>query len=442
MSFNIQVTPLSERQAMIKQRRDESNDSGEIIYDFRGDTYKPDRIKLPIDVPVYRMENCRTFSKQQAEVARNDFSKDFFEKGQESTAAQQVQHEILTEMFKGTESVTPITSVLETEGQRESLLITSSGVVVNGNRRLAAMRELYFKEREDGLAEKRFSHVSCDVLPADTNHDEIDDIEADLQARPQTKLEYDWIGDARLVRRQIEKGRSSTEVANRLRRSKRDIENVLQSLEEAELYLSQWINKPGEYDLLLDGQQIFRDLPKAIAKKDDNLQDACRAIAWSIYENRNKVSGRVYHLNPAFGDLAFKVLENLEEALDLNDASEIEVDLDDFAIAIDSEDDTKKNYKAIIEALRNESTKDKTSDILIDVCESTIELEKGLDNEKAPLKTLQNANQKILSIDINSAGFNTLSNILKQIESIRTALVKFETSIQKRQQNEKPNTIG
>ena len=149
---------------------------------------------------------------------------------------------------------------------------------------------------------------------------------------PKRSLDYDWIGDARLIRRQVGKNRSTKEVADRLRRNKSDIENVLQALDEADLYLSEWVKKPGEYDLLQDGQQIFGDLPKAIAKKDANIQNASRAIAWSLYENRDRVTGRVYRFNAAFGKLAPQVLDIPDDQLELaaND-KEDQVDDDDFA---------------------------------------------------------------------------------------------------------------
>ena len=441
MTYTIDHKPRAEREAMIAKRLEASNEFGETIYDFRSGSFTPKVISLPIEVPVYRMENCRTFSAQQTEIAREGRAKDFFEKGQELTTAQQAQHEILAKLAKqGTESVTPIISVLEKDGQRETILITSTGVVVNGNRRLAAMREL--KTHKDGSVDKRFTNIKCAVLPSDVTRDEIDDIEADLQARPQTKLDYDWIGDARLIRRQVGKGRSTKEVADRLRRSKPDIENVLQALDEADLYLSEWVEKPGEYDLLQDGQQIFGDLPKAIAKKDVNLQNASRAIAWSIYENRDKISGRVYRLNAAFGKLAPKVLEILEERLDLpvNDDDEA-FDDDDFAIDID-DDGTSKDYTPIIETLRDEGDDDDRITTLIDACETAIELDKGQKNEEAALRALAQVNSKVTGIDISAAGTSTLPAILKHVGSIRKNLDKIETSVKSRQDDGATDTKG
>ncbi len=433
MAFEIEIVPRSERETLIAKRLENSTEEGEPIYDFRGDKYTPKVIKLGINVPIYRMENCRTFSAQQSEMAVHGFEKDYFSKGREKSSVQQAQHEILTKLAKrGTTSVIPIIDVLKKDGQREAILISSTGVVVNGNRRLCAMRELY--RGNDGSVDERFSHIECAVLPSDTTPDEIDDIEADLQARPQTKLDYDWIGDAQLIRRQVGKGRTAKEVADRLRRSKADIENVLQALDEADLYLGEWAKKPGQYELISgDGEQIFADIPKQIAKKSIELQNASRAIAWSLFENRDKVTGRLYSLNIAFGKLAPQVLELLAEELDIDG---VEDDLgeyadDDFSIEIEV-DEGGVNYQPIIDALQNDETKDDAVQVLIDVCETAIERDKGFKSEKAALKTLSQANAKITGIDVSMAGESTLPAMKKQISAIRNGLTKIEERIELR----------
>ena len=433
MNYEVRVRPRSEREVLIKQRL-ENSDEYEEIYDFRGGSFSLKVISLPIDVPVYRMGNCRAFSAQQSEIAARDLPKNFFEKGQESSTVQQRQHQILLKLAKqGTSSVVPIIDVLRQETQRDKILITCTGIVVNGNRRLSAMRELY--RNKDGSVDERFGHVRCAVLPPDTTRDEVDDIEADLQAKQETKLDYDWIGDARLVRRQVNKGRTTKEVADRLRRSKADVENVLQALEEADLYLNEWVKKPGQYDLVAaEGQQIFGDIPKSIAKKDPSLQNASRAIAFSLFENRDRVSGRVYDLKSSFGKLAPKVLNLLQAQLIIdNNPADLDEDVeDDFAIDIENDEDTL-NYSSIIEALRNESTKEEAVSTLIESCETAIELDKGQKSEKAALKALSQAHTKLAGIDITLAGDDTLRAMLKQIESIKTILERMEEGIKKRQ---------
>lgn len=433
MSYEIKISPRAERETVISQRLAVSTEVGETIYDFRSGAYTPKVVSLPIDLPVYRMENCRTFSAQQSEIATEGLDKEYFTKGQELTTAQQAQHSILAKLARqGTSSVTPIISELDKDGQREAILVTSTGVVVNGNRRLAAMRELVRKS--DGSVDERFTHVRCAVLPQDTTRDEIDDIEADLQARPQTKLDYDWIGDARLIRRQVGKGRTPKQVADRLRRSKSDIENVLQALDEADLYLSEWVEKPGQYDLVAgEGQQIFGDIPKNISNKETNLQNASRAIAWSLFENRDRVTGRVYSLNAAFGRLAPNVLEMLSDQLELNDEGDDQSEEDDdFAFSIEGEE-SEKDYASIVEALRHEETKEDAVTVLIEACETAIELDKGQRNEKAALKALSQVNGKLAGVDVNTAGLGTLPAMLKQIETIRNVLIRIETAIEKRQ---------
>ena len=432
MPYTVSITPRSEREAMIKKRVEASQELGETIYYFRGDTFTPPVVSLPIGVPVYRMENCRTFSAQQTEIAREGLSKDFFDKGQELSTAQQHQHEILAKLAKDVpDSITPIDQVLAKDGQRDALLITHSGIIVNGNRRLSAMRELL--QLKTGLVDPRFENVRCAVLPPDITRDEVDDIEADLQGRPNTELPYDWIGDARMLRRQISKKRTSKQVADRLRRSKTDIDNIIQAFDEADLYLSEWLGKPGEYNFVKDGEQIFGDLPKAIAKKDANLQNASRAIAWSIYKNRDKISGRVYRLNPGFGKLAPKVLDILEERLDLPETEDGAVeDNDDFAIDIDGDNDDK-DFSRIIQALKDDTTIDETIGVLVGACETAIELDKGKKNEEAALKTLSLVNSKVRGTDVSTAGAKTLPAILKQIETIRAGLDKIEVAVEARQ---------
>ncbi len=437
MSYPVSIVPRSERLAVISQRYAVSEELGEPIYEFRGGIHRPKVIILPVDLPVYRMENCRAFSAQQTEIAREGLDKNFFAKGQEVLSAQTAQHKILAELArKGTESVTPIFDVLQKEGQRETILISSSGVVVNGNRRLSAMRELL--RQQDGSVDQRFEHVRCAVLPADTARDEIDDIEADLQARPETKLDYDWIGDARLIRRQVDRGRTTKQVADRLRRSRSEIENVLQALDEADLYLSEWLHKPGEYALVQEGEQIFGDIPKRISRQDSKLKDASRAIAWSIYDNRKKITGRVYRLNRAFGDLVPKTLELLENRLGLADDSDGEISKpadsagdNDFAVDIEDDPETP-DYSVIVRALRENNGGDEKIDALVDACETAIELDRGQKNEEAALKALGQVNSKVVGIDVTSAGKGTLPGILKQIHSIRSGLDKLEARVNKR----------
>jgi hypothetical protein len=296
--YIIQLTSRVEREARIRKARISPIDT-DTLYDFRNAPVKLPVIQLPIDVPIYRMENFRTFTDQSEIIKARKLAPDYFSSGQEVESVQQIQHGILARHarkgFK--DSVTPVIDVLRQQRQRYPILISSSGVVVNGNRRLAAMRDLL---AEDRVAYRHFNTVNCAVLPEDATVEEIVDIEASLQAQPETKLEYDWIGDAQLVARLVALHKSTAAVAARLNRSEKEIRNVLSALAEADLYLKEWAQAEGEYSRVAeDGEQLFKDLPKQLEGKDAGMQAASRAIAWTLFDNRATVPGRIYSFNPA-----------------------------------------------------------------------------------------------------------------------------------------------
>ena len=177
----------------------------------------------------------------------------------------------------------------------------------------------------------------------EASSDDIDDIEAALQARPQTKLDYDWVGEAQLIRRQLDKNRTFDHVASQLRRKETELKNLLQALEEAELYLSDWKKKPNQYGLVRDeGEQIFKDIAKQISSQEMDIKDASRAIAWSLFDNRDKLSGRVYGYNPAFGKLAPNVINSVAEELKITLTKTDKPDDEDLEIIIE-EDETAIN---------------------------------------------------------------------------------------------------
>jgi len=134
--YKIKLIPRSEREAVIR-KRSEATAETHTLWDFRGEKATLKVISLPIDLPVYRMANCRTYSEQEDAIAKEGLDKNYFSKGQELSTVQAAQHAILAKLAKKqAASVSAILDVLENEGQRDPILVTNTGVVVNGNRRL------------------------------------------------------------------------------------------------------------------------------------------------------------------------------------------------------------------------------------------------------------------------------------------------------------------
>lgn len=412
MSYVVKLTAPAERETII-EKACKNPIGSEAFYDFRSTKYDLPVIRLGIDLPVYRMENFRTYTDQHEYVAKEKKPANFFSNGQEIESVQQVQHQLLVRLAKKgvADSVVPVIDVLEKEGQREPILISASGVVVNGNRRLAAMREL------------AMTHLDVMVLPPDASVDEIVDIEASLQGRPETKLDYDWIGDGELINRLIGMGRTTKQVADQLHRGEKDIKNALQALSEVDLYLKEWAHAEGEYSRVSeDAEQLFKDLPKRLEGKDVNLAQASRVIAWSLFENREKLPGRIYDFNQAFGKLATDVLDRLASDLGLSttDGTYPEQSEDeDINFSIDFDDDEEAvSYDSIIDALKDEGTRDEAVDALIEAAQNAIEMEKGQKSGEAALRALSQANGKIASVDLSRATPDTYPKIKKQLDTI------------------------
>lgn len=422
------ISPV-ERIAAIKRAIEESNKK-EDFYDFRSSKVSLPVIRIPINVPIYRMENFRTFTDQKEYLTteNKNIEVDYFIKGQENESVQEVQHEILVKLAKKGKdnSVTPVIDVLRKSKQREPLLITANGIMVNGNRRLAAMRELSCEETLDA---KDFRHVDLMVLPSDATPEEILDIEASLQGKPETKLDYDWIGDAQLIKSQINIHKNAYDVSQRLNRSEKDIKNTLKALAEADLYLKEWANAEGEYSKVKDdAEQFFKDLPKHLEDKSASLENVSRIIAWSLFDNRKDLPSRIYDYNAAFGRLAEDVIKRLSDNLGIPTVSpEENNDDDDFLIDIEPEE-TESTYNAVIDALKDKSNKDAVAS-LIEVTIDAIEAAKGQKSGDAALKAVTQANSKLASIDISKANASTYSGIKKQLESIANITVKLNESI-------------
>ncbi len=436
MGYTVSIISRSEREARISKSL--LSPIGDFdFYEFRSKHSKLQKIRISIDVPVYRMENFRTFTDQAEYLTKEKKPSNFFAAGQEVESVQQVQHDMLARLARRgiAGSIVPVIDVLEREKQREPLLITRSGVVVNGNRRLAAMRELFFDEPGQN---SELSHADCAVLPADATAGEIVDIEAGLQAKQETKLAYDWIGDAQLMSRMVELHKDASDVARRLDRGEKEIRNSIQALAEADLYLKEWARAEGEYSRVREeAEQLFKDLPRRLEGKDAALQAASRAIAWTLFDNRDRLPGRVYDFNAAFGKLASDVMERISTELGVStEVVDKKESGDDFAVDFDS-DDTATSYEAVIELLKDPEIKDEAVDALIEASQNAIEAEKGQKSGEAALKAVGQAHAKLMAVDISRAVPGTHAAMRKQLEGIeqlaRLLIKKIDTYGQEQQ---------
>jgi hypothetical protein len=428
MTYQVKLQSAAGREAKIYasvMAREETRD----FYDFRNQKTKLPFIRVPEDLLIYRMENFRTYIEQREYVIREKKPLEYFLVGQENESVQQLQHEILAKLARRgvSDSVVPVINVLRTERQREPLLITHRGVVVNGNRRLAGMRELL---DEDAAVFADLAYADCLVLPPDATTSEIVDIEAALQAKPETRLDYDWIGDCLLIQRLLDLGKNVEQVADRLNRKPAEVRNSLAALTEANLYLKDWAKAEGEYSRVVDAEQLFNDLPGLIQGKEPALAEASRVIAWNLLENKNELSERLYAFNITIGKQAADVLDRVSSELGIPLEGAAAEDDGSFAVDVDATDGPS-SYQPIIDAFRDTARKDEAVESLIEACRDVVERERGKKSGAAALKAITAANTRLTEVDLGRADKTTYVGIEKQLDQITKRVTDLKETLVK-----------
>jgi hypothetical protein len=432
VTYIISVAPAAIREATIAELEKSSN-KAEPFYEYQNRMTDLKIIHIPLSLPVYRMANFRTRTAQQAYARRERKPTDYFSTGEENESAQQRQHEFLLKYAQeGREgSITPIIEVLKSEKQRQPILITQRGVVVNGNRRLAAMRHLYDTDADQF---REFSHIKCQLLPATATESEIVDVEVRLQMKQRTELDYDWINECIAVRELRDSGRTMRELVAMMNKKKVEIDDAINALTEADLYLSEWLNQPGNYEAVEDAKQLFFDIGENVFPKTGQEQELSRRIAWLLADRRGTLKRRVYDFKPMFGKKSDEVAAKLAErfALESEEDSASEDDNEDiFDVDIGGESSA---FKPLITLLDDLSRRDEVANELVDICEGIIALERDRRNGQMPLALIQQANGKLTEVDMTRASPESLGAIEKQLDAVQSNLERLRTYLE-RQRN-------
>lgn len=426
--YKVKLLSVAQREEQIRAAVEASIDSRD-FHEFRNQTTKLPLVRIPENVLVYRMENFRTYIAQHEYVRTQNSTPDFFKFGQESETAQQVQNDILEKLAKQgrSDSVTPVIDVLRKEGQREPLLITFRGVVVNGNRRLAGMRSLFTEDPAD------FSHleyIDCLVLPPDATASEIVEIEAALQAKPETRLDYDWIGDCQLIQKMLDLGKTIEQIGTRLNRKPAEISNSLAALVEANLYLKDWAGADGDFGRVVDSEQLFKDIPSLLQSKSAPQAEASRVLAWNLLENKKKLGVRLYAFNNVIAKHATQVLQQVTADLDLSSTSINDTKDDTFAVDFGS-DGGATSLAPLIDELRGGPRKEEATDCLVEACRDVLEAERSKSAQNAALKAVNAAMAKLGEVNLGAAERSTypaisngLDNILQRVNGLKSLLQK------------------
>lgn len=242
---------------------------------------------VSVDLPKYRLKNGRTAAAQIEYLATHSSTdREIFSKDPESDEAQAVQHSLL----KGMVNEEGLLDYFKKHEQELPLILTNTGFVVNGNRRLCAMRELYYSEEQEQY--ERFRTIDVVILPPSDEAD-IDWLEGKEQIHHDIKANYSWVTTAVMYRVRMDEHKQDIKyVANLYEVNKPDVSEMLDMLAHAETYLKDR-GKEGQYSLVEADRYAFSQLRKFRSDfKTEGKKQVYDQLAYTLIEDPE--GGRAY----------------------------------------------------------------------------------------------------------------------------------------------------
>jgi hypothetical protein len=401
------------------------------IHELRNTAYDLPVIRIPIYLPLYRVANYRTNLHQLEWLRKNDLNPEYFKMGEENESVQKVQHAFLWELASADkELAASIVERLRTQKQREPLLISASGVVVNGNRRLAAMRELFWGQED--ISE--FADIDCMILPTWATEEDFREIEVRLQMTPETRLSYDWIGECLAIKDLRGHNVEFSEIANWMNMDPAKVKNKLLMLNEVDIYLREWRGKEYDYSYLKDAEEIVAQITKRLKSKDGAQQEIARRMAWILLDQKGN-DGRVYELRDVTGNLTTEVTAKLNEVFHeeikshekVEDNVELEFEFEDNS---DNDEDSVSD-QAIVAFLQNAKGNEEIQKEIVGLCKVVVEAKKIQKSGESAKRLVQEAHTSLLEVDLTSASPSTYDSILKHLDQILGKAAQLKEQVQR-----------
>jgi hypothetical protein len=328
-------------------------------------------IRIPIDLPKYRLVNGRTASLQVEHTALNpDLRTDLFTGDPEMWDAQEVQHELLLKLARLSDLDDYFAD--PAHKQVDSLLLDEDGFVVNGNRRLSMWRQLLHDEPEKY---GHFEHIEVVVLPHATEKD-INRLEAQLQIEKDIRADYSWDAQANMMVAKMERdGITAEELCKLYKMKDTEFAQLLDMRTYADDYLrsrskaSRWSEVSGQ-------EHTFQRLVQYRSKLSGvGRKEVFKEAAFSLIDEPTEV-GRLYIAIPDLAASLDKVVERL--------ATELEVEVavpDDGLEALFGDgkvDDASAMETGLINALKNPTQWARARETIADVLETERQLKKDV----------------------------------------------------------------
>ncbi|WP_214415273.1 ParB/RepB/Spo0J family partition protein [Sphaerisporangium fuscum] len=178
-----------------------SEDGAKITVDWRGEPRHLYVISMPVDTLYYNPDTHRIRAQKTLDPERNRI----LEEEPWGERAQAYLHDLLRQKPSDPQQRDPdyttLLEELEDFGQKEPGIISRDGIIVDGNTRCAALRDLGVKD------------IRVGVLPQDTSRRDINSVELALQLRKDKRRDYSYINRLIAIEEELASGRREEDVA-------------------------------------------------------------------------------------------------------------------------------------------------------------------------------------------------------------------------------------
>ncbi|WP_144243857.1 hypothetical protein [Sphingopyxis sp. MWB1] len=328
-------------------------------------------IRIPIDLPKYRLVNGRTASLQVEHLALNpDLRSDLFSGDPEMWDAQEAQHELLLKLGR----LSDLDGYFEDAAHKQvnPLLLDEEGFVVNGNRRLSTWRQLL---HDDPEKYSHFEHIEVVVLPHATEKD-INRLEAQLQIEKDIRADYSWDAQANMMIAKMERDNIKAEELCKLYKMKdTEFAQLLDMRAYADEYLRSR-DKANRWSEVSGQEHTFQRLAQSRSKLTGvGRKEIFKEAAFALIDDPTSV-GRLYIAIPELAANLDKVVERLASEMDL-DMTAPDDGLGDL-FGGDKGDESDVQQTSLIQALRNPDQRTQARETIGEVLETERQVKKDV----------------------------------------------------------------
>ncbi|MGA5731757.1 transcriptional regulator [Streptomyces seoulensis] len=239
MAVKFGVPPEGEKiRSLVEERLKQAmvEDSAKITVEWRGEQKHLHVISMPVDMLYFNPDTHRIRAQRTLDTTRNRE----LEQEPWSESAQTYLHHLLRCRPSNPSQTDPDYLALQDElddmGQREPGIISPDGILVDGNTRCAALKDLGIRD------------IRVGVLPADTSRRDINNVELALQLRRDKRREYSYINRLIAIEDELADGRREEDVA-------RDF-NIKKTTLQQDRWVYQLINDAIDRSATSDGASL------------------------------------------------------------------------------------------------------------------------------------------------------------------------------------------